>query len=681
MKETETESQSETKTSSSNCITTTTTTSSSWGTWEELLLAFAVKRHGFKDWDSVATELSLHSLKPSSSSSPPLLPLHCMNKFRDLKRRFSLLTNQQNDVVADASENENENEKENEENDVVFYDAWLDELRKRRVAELKRDLQRYDLNIVLLEKKVKKLEEERERGEEKPDLERDGSGNGEPEEDEVAPVTGENSDKDNRSFNESNSTEGEKSGEGAKSEGEPVFKTGSDGPDPGREDVESEEEDVAAAQSESERKGGGGGDSSELRTDSAARGSSEVQSSSASLTGKRMRRRRKEVSGGVESPETVEVAVKSEPLVEILEIIRACENSSLFERRLESQETDNYKNMVRQHLDLETIQSKLQKGTYSSSTLTFYRDLLLLFNNATIFFPKSSIELTTAHQLRHLVLNKIKNKIPKPNPKEDSPPPSPSPSPVTITLPAKTPTPNAIPEPKPELERTDSLLAKQKSSAPIIVCRKRSSMSAKPSSAVFGQKDKQVSDEKKSVIDIKPPPIKPSSTNTVEDNSVIKTHSKEKPITGARSLRRGNKNLTNNVSASSKKQSTSPGSKASSGNKVESSKTDKKKIEALPLEKKRSAADFLKRIKSGGGSSKEQKRKLSGKEDNSRKERGLRQSSDKKLVKEESSPSKRSVGRPPKRAAEASPVSAKRGKNSGGKEVAASNRPRKRARR
>lgn len=39
--------------------------------------------------------------------------------------------------------------------------------------------------------------------------------------------------------------------------------------------------------------------------------------------------------------------------------------------------------------------------------------------------------------------------------------------------------------------------------------------------------------------------------------------------------------------------------------------------------------------------------------------RVVRQSSDKKLVREESSPSKRGVGRPPKRAAEASPVSAK----------------------
>lgn len=555
-----------------------------WGTWEELLLACAVKRHGFKDWDSVAMELRLHSFNPTP------LPLHCMNKFHDLKRRFSY-SHQNDDVhhvaVVDDGGGDNDNI------------PWLDELRKRRVAELKRDLQRYDLNIMSLEKKVKKLEEEREKSlkesEEKPDLEGERSGNDdkdEPERNAVSPVTGGDSDRENRSVNESNSTgsksdEG-KTGEGAKSELEPG-KTGSDEPDPGKEDAESDSDDGGssgtvgkderAAQSESERKGG---DSSELPMDSAARGSSEVQSS-ASLTGKRKSRRRKEISGGEEAPDTVDVDVKSQPLVGIMEIIRACKNSSLFERRLESQESDNYKNMVRQHVDLETIQTRLQKGTYSSSSLSFYRDLLLLFNNATIFFPKSSLESTTAHQLRHLVLNKIKNEIPKPrsnsNLKEDSPPP----------------TPSAIPEPKPELERTDSLLAKHKSSAPIIVCRKRSSISAKPSSAVFGQKDKQVNDEKKSAVDIKPP-IKPSSNHAVEDNSMMKTNVKEKPVvTGARSLRRSNKNLTNNISASSKKQSTSPSSKAGLGNKVENPKTDKKKTEALPLEKKRSAADFLKR--------------------------------------------------------------------------------------
>jgi hypothetical protein len=104
-----------------------------WGTWEELLLACAVKRHGFKDWDSVAMELRLHSFNPTP------LPLHCMNKFHDLKRRFSY-SHQNDDVhhvaVVDDGGGDNDNI------------PWLDELRKRRVAELKRDLQRYDLNIM-----------------------------------------------------------------------------------------------------------------------------------------------------------------------------------------------------------------------------------------------------------------------------------------------------------------------------------------------------------------------------------------------------------------------------------------------------------------------------------------------------------------------------------------------------
>lgn len=71
---------------------------------------------------------------------------------------------------------------------------------------------------------------------------------------------------------------------------------------------------------------------------------------------------------------------------------------------LHVQESDKYKSMVQQHVDLETIQSKLHKDAYSSCALSFYRDLLLLFNNAVVFFPKSSLESLTAHQLRRLVL-------------------------------------------------------------------------------------------------------------------------------------------------------------------------------------------------------------------------------------------------------------------------------------
>lgn len=341
------------------------------------------------------------------------------------------------------------------------------------------------------------------------------------------------------------------------------------------------------------------------------------------------------------------------------------------------QENEEYKNLVKQHVDLETVQSRLVKGNYSSCTLAFYRDLLLLFNNAALFFPKSSLESITAHQLRRHLLNEI----PKRNnsfPKERSP------------------TPNAeasLLQPKPELERSHSLLPKHNSPAPIIGCRKRSSVSAKSNSsaATTGQKDKQASDEKTPVLDPNSPPIKPSS-----DNSMLKTNAKEKPVTGVRSSRRSNKNPTNNntSSASSKKQtSTSPGSKPGLGNKLETPKGDQKnKTEASALGKKRSAADFLKRIKWNSlgetvksSSSKEQKSRHNGKGGDKKERRVSRQSSERKLVRgEESSPSKRSVGRPPRKSAEANAVSVKRGKGGsggGGKEVAALKRPRKRARR
>lgn len=329
------------------------------------------------------------------------------------------------------------------------------------------------------------------------------------------------------------------------------------------------------------------------------------------------------------------------------------------------QETEEYKNMIRQHVDLKAIETKLQKGSYSSCTAAFYRDLLLLFTNATIFFPKSSLESVAAHELQHLVSKELKKNTqvtqsdPSPEPSDSVPPASP---PHTK---------------RSELETSDLFLPKNKPHVPIIVCRKRSSISSKPSSSSFAPKDEQQSEEKemKPVIDLKPPVI---TSNIVEDQAV---KPKEKPVTGTRSSRRSKENATtttNNSSISSKKQSLSIG------------KVEKKKPEALPTEKKRSAADFLKRIKrnsltetqkSGrrGEGSGEHKGKDSGKSDKG-KERVLRTSGERKAVqKEKSSPSKRSVGRPPKKAAETNAASSKRQREGSGKE--SSKRPRKRSRR
>ncbi|KAG7948234.1 hypothetical protein I3843_13G001000 [Carya illinoinensis] len=658
-----------------------------WGSWEELLLACAVKRHGLTDWDSVSLELQ------NKTSLPQLFttPTNCQLKYHELLRRF----NPPNHYLSPPLPNGTA--------DVDHTIPWLDELRKIRVSDLKQEVQRYDVSILSLELKVKRLEEERERElsfkdngisrQGKPDLE-DGEERSENDKKDEPGRTGDDSDRDNRSVNESNTTcSKEKDGKESERMEHETFNT--DRADPGfsgskpvvEHSDDGSSDTVGKNESESvepthERKGGNLSDSP---TDLAAqsnggrtRASSDVQSS-ASLTRKRKRRRsqRKEIVSGQEPSE---ITAKSQPLVRILDIIRGHNNnSSLFERRLESQETDKYNNVVRQHVDLETVESRLHKGNYSTCTLAFYRDLLLLFNNATLFFPKSSVESIAAHQLRHLVLNEI--------PKcSDSFPTENSPTPNT-----------AVFQPKAEPERSHSLLAKPNASVPMIVCRKRSSISAKSSSsaATLFLKENQISDEKKPALDPKTPSIKPSSDAAVED--MMKTNAKDKPVTGVRSLRRSNKNPTNNTSssASSRRQmSTSPNSKTNLANQVETiPKTDKKKkTEALALEKKRSAADFLRRIKRNypaetlKSGSKEQKTRHIGK-GHKRNERVLRQSSNKKHdddeeeEEEENSPSKRSVGRPPKKLAKANAVSAKRGKDSGLKEVVALKRSKKRPRR
>lgn len=362
------------------------------------------------------------------------------------------------------------------------------------------------------------------------------------------------------------------------------------------------------------------------------------------------------------------------------------------------QESDKYKSLVQQHVDLETIQTKLHKDSYSCSTLTFYRDLLLLFSNAVVFFPKSSTESLTAHQLRRLVLNEMKKNIltTRPDPSSETSNWLPSPSRLA---PKRTSTDH-------ELERSDSLLAKHKSTAPIIVCRKRSSISSKPSSFARKATDQPA---EAAAFDLKPPDNnnKPSNSKHVEEEpgSVIKSASKtkEKSVTGTRSSRRmTTSHHDNNASASStKKKNSSPAETPKAGRKRKAPEV------AAASDRKRSgaAADFLKRIKrnspaqklklkSGTGTSTssrgaEQKKRGGSKADKVTKERMSRQSGgdNKKQVKEEISPSKRSVGRPSKKAAEAAAaatvVSPKRSREMGVKQQQqeASRRPKKRSRR
>jgi len=123
-----------------------------WGTLEELLLACAVTRHGTASWDSVAMEVQTRS---PLAARPGLTPHSCRLRFRHLHCRFSTAgSDGEDDPTASAAE------------------GWVDELRRLRVAELRRDVERCDLSIGTLQSKVKRLREERERsvsGEAKPE--------------------------------------------------------------------------------------------------------------------------------------------------------------------------------------------------------------------------------------------------------------------------------------------------------------------------------------------------------------------------------------------------------------------------------------------------------------------------------------------------------------------------------
>lgn len=109
---------------------------SAWGTWEELLLAFAVNRHGTAAWDSIASELQ----KRISDPNLGLTANTCRSKYLDLKRRF-LVGN--GDLEGEDGGGGGRDGKSGVEESAPL----LEELRKLRVAELRREVQRYDLNI------------------------------------------------------------------------------------------------------------------------------------------------------------------------------------------------------------------------------------------------------------------------------------------------------------------------------------------------------------------------------------------------------------------------------------------------------------------------------------------------------------------------------------------------------
>ncbi|KAG0467374.1 hypothetical protein HPP92_018954 [Vanilla planifolia] len=150
---------------------------------------------------------------------------------------------------------------------------------------------------------------------------------------------------------------------------------------------------------------------------------SDVQSS-VTLSRRRKGRRRKKVSdrSGV-AMEAVADAIShvaanakpiaaSVPFASFFEIVRSSNYGSVFASRLESQESSRYKTLIRRHVDLQMVRARLERQGTKYSATEFFRDLLLLCNNALVFYSHDSRESTAAAYLREMVLKEIAAMLP-----------------------------------------------------------------------------------------------------------------------------------------------------------------------------------------------------------------------------------------------------------------------------
>lgn len=678
-----------------------------WGTWEELLLASAVHRYGADSWDSVASELR------KRSSTPYLLsPLSCKHKYLDLKRRFSQTAVVSSVAAADGVAG-------------VTSIPFLDELRRLRVAELRREVERYDLSIVSLESKVEKLKEEREQGlkerEEKADLEKKDAEtepeNASPENIAEKAASGEGSVHDARSVDESNSTNlkddvAETGGAAIGKEPEPSEPAGGE-PDRATECGKPVVEDSYDGSSETIAKGsaavspvresekvnsekdgsgdgGGGGDSAESK--GVEEGTKEACSSGMQSSTSLSRKNREEPDEPDAEDQSVATKrthhVESKTLADFLEILRSHKSGSFFERRLDIQETPNYINMIRQHIDFEMVRIRLEEGWYSACKSKFFRDVLLALNNAIVFFGSKSRESRAALELRSLVLKEMAQRTTKQDslPKEEAR------------------------VPKPELEEgeqpSDILLRKPKLSVPMNACRKRSSITARAASTSSSGPEKK-KEQTSALLDVKPAMSWKQSdktSDTAEEFPGTKKKRKER-------FRAGTKNNSNKSSASRSNaennknsganSNTGPSTRAGTSNENSASKSDKKNNSSNASGKKQSAANFLNRMKRSSSSNngslletlkesensrgRAEQKKNGGNKGNNNKQKeqaSSRRASAGKQAKEQESPAKRTVGRPLKRpaTAAAAAVPAKRIRQSVEKEATASRNAKKRSR-
>ncbi|XP_057797477.1 uncharacterized protein LOC131013427 isoform X2 [Salvia miltiorrhiza] len=100
-------------------------------------------------------------------------------------------------------------------------------------------------------------------------------------------------------------------------------------------------------------------------------------------------------------------ATRRESLIEIFESVAQSEPAAVFRHRMDSQKRARYRRVIRQHMDIGTIKSRII-GQSIKSAKELFRDLLLLANNALVFYSRRTREYKAAITLRQLVMRDYK---------------------------------------------------------------------------------------------------------------------------------------------------------------------------------------------------------------------------------------------------------------------------------
>ncbi|KAL2932129.1 Bromodomain-containing protein 8 [Bienertia sinuspersici] len=353
-----------------------------WGTWEELILGGAVIRHGSHNWDAVASELQARSIYPSLFT-----PQACKAKYNLMQKRYS-----------DCS-------------------AWIEELRKRRLEELRRELEKSESSIGSLETRLETLKAEKavcsygcSTAESSEPLFKSGGNES----------TGKEASRDGSSAGsftqetqtnwlpQCHATTAEPSEKGCEK------KTESFDPSLRLEkfpSIDKLAETMRLEYGVSIRRRRGKRRRKDLSKDGkeGSVGENNLIYSPDFMT--TTSQTKEKMNSGQVKP-VISTVSKDENLctskegvdvfMKILDSIMENEHASVFRRRLDSQKRARYKRIVRQHMDLDTIRSRITNNCITSIA-ELLRDLLLLANNALVFYSKSTREYKCALVLRDRV--------------------------------------------------------------------------------------------------------------------------------------------------------------------------------------------------------------------------------------------------------------------------------------